>query len=195
MKNILKKSFFFWLPFAAVITFACLLAYVVIQQDIRQSANDPQIQIAEDVSQALASGASPSAIIPPGQKIDINKNLDPYIMIFDASGAMIGSSAVLNGQTPAVPAGIFASVRAHGEDKFTWEPIHGIRSAVVVVPVSAPGSGFVLAGRSLRIIETREDSMLHLVELAWLAGLIVMFALIWVMVDYHKKHEAWHIFS
>jgi len=188
MKKTVSKSLFFWLPFAAVITFVCLLGYGVVQQDIRQNANDPQIQIARDVAHDLASGATAQDIVPPGQTIDISQTLDPYIIIYSATGTVLGSSAVLDGQTPTVPSGVFTSVSQHGEDRITWQPVPGVRSAIVVDAVPAPGSGFVLAGRSLSVAETRESTILHLVEWAWLAGLIVMFVLIWIMVAmFHKK--------
>ena len=188
MNKTLKKSFFFWLPFAALITFACGLSYAVVQQDIRQNANDPQIQIARDVAQDLATGAQPQDIVPAGQTINIGSTLDSYVIIYSASGTILASSATLNGQTPTIPTGVFANVSAYGEDKFTWEPAPGVRGAVVVDEVPAPGSGFVLAGSSISVVETRESNILHIVELAWLAGLIVMFIIIWAMVTmFHKK--------
>jgi hypothetical protein len=193
MKKKFLKAFIFWLPFAAVITFACGLSYLLVQQDIRTNANDPQTQIAEDISGALASGATPQDIVPPGEAMDISTSLDPYVIIFSASGTVLGSSATLNGQTPLMPSDVFASVRQHGEDKFTWQPAPGVRSAVVVDAVPAPGSGFVLAGRSIRVIETREDNILRLAELSWLAGIVVMFIIIWAMVVLYEKHEHWKI--
>jgi hypothetical protein len=201
MKKIFFKSFFLWLPFAALITFTCLLSYLLVQQDLRMTANDPQIQIAEDVSQVLASGAAtPQEIVPPGQVVNIATSLDPYLIVFDSTGAVLGSSAVLNGKVPAIPPGVFASVRQNGEDRFTWQPEPGVRSAVVVdsFPGSTPfgkaqggsltaGGGFVLAGRSIREIEIREDNILHLTELAWIAGIVVMFMVIWAVVLAYKK--------
>jgi hypothetical protein len=165
----------------------------LVQQDIRQTANDPQISIAEDLSVALSSGdARPQDIVPPGQTVDISTSLDPYVIIYDASGTVLASSATLGGQTPTVPSGVFTSVAQHGEDRFTWQPRVGVRNAVVVDAWSGSGaSGFILVGRSMREVEIREDNILHIAELAWILGLIVMFVLIWaVIVAYKKKINA-----
>jgi hypothetical protein len=193
MKKILIKSFLIWLPFAALITFTCLLTDLLVQQSIRQAANDPQIQLAEDISEALSTGAAtPDQIIPPGQIMDISASLDPYIILYDSTGAPLASSASLNGQTPTLPPGVFASVRQQGEDRITWQPQNGVRGAVIVDSFSGNASssgGFVLVGRSLREVEVREDNILHLALLAWLAGLVGMFAVIWAAVWAYKKKE------
>ncbi len=112
-------------------------------------------------------------IIVPTEKVDIAKSLAPYITVFDATGKTIASSAQLNGQIPTIPSGVFDYVRQHGEDRITWQPQPGVRSAVVVTQFQGPNSGFVLAGRSLREVEIREDDILHIVELGWLAMLLV----------------------
>jgi hypothetical protein len=195
MNKILLKSFPIWIPFAALLTFACFFSYGLVQQDLRQTANDPQIQIVEDISQALASGgATPQDIVPPGQTLDISTSLDSYVIVYDATGAVLASSATLNGKTPTVPQGVFASLRRYGIDnaqnRFTWEPAPGVRSAAVVTAFSGPASssqGFVLAGRSLREVEIREDNMLRITVLAWLAGLVGMFLIIWFAIWIYKK--------
>ena len=42
MRNILRH----WFPLAVVATAFCGLVYVAVQQELRQNANDPQIQMA-----------------------------------------------------------------------------------------------------------------------------------------------------
>ena len=49
MKNTINVPWYF--PTLAI-TAICLLIHVVSQQILRQSANDPQIQMAEDISAA-----------------------------------------------------------------------------------------------------------------------------------------------
>ncbi len=44
--NILKA----WLPIAVVTIGLCGLAYLTVQQSLRQGANDPQIQMADDTA-------------------------------------------------------------------------------------------------------------------------------------------------
>ena len=95
------------------------------------------------------------------------------MIVFDANGTPIASSALLDGQTPSIPPGIFDSVRKNGEDRITWQPQDGVRSAVVVTQFKGTSTGFVLAGRSLREVEKREDSLLQLLNIGWIGMLIL----------------------
>jgi hypothetical protein len=156
---------------SVIITGLSGLIYVAVQQDIRQSANNPQIQMAEDTAAKLADGQQVQAIVP-SEKIDIAKSLAPYIIVFDTTGKPIASSALLNGQIPTIPPGVFNYVRQNGEDSITWQPQPGVRSAIVVTQFKGPNLGFVLAGRSLREVEIREDNVLHIVLLGWIAILV-----------------------
>lgn len=165
----------YWLLVAIVVSGLCFLAYGLLQQDLRLNANDPQIQMAEDAAAQLAAGQSAQAVVP-ANKVDIASSLAPYMIVFDASGKPIASSAVLNGQTPTVPTGIFDSVRQGNEDRITWQPQPGVRSAIVVTQFKGASSGFVLAGRSLREVEIREDAMQQITLVLWLVLLVVTFA-------------------
>jgi hypothetical protein len=173
IKNILRS----WLPAAVIITALCGLVYLAVQQALRISANDPQIQMAEDTAAALSAGQSAAALVPSA-KVDIGQSLAPFIMVFDPSGAVSASSAQLHGQNPALPAGVLDDVKQKGEDRISWQPEPGVRIAAVIVPV-ANGSGYVLAGRSLREVEKRIDQLGTISGLAWLltmaASLIVVF--------------------
>ena len=133
MKNILS----IW--FLLVITASCVLGvvYLVVQQEMRQSANDPQIQIAQDTAKTLDSHRQ---ITFSQASIDISESISPFIMTFNENGALQGSEAVLDGVAPIVPSGVFASAKQLGEDRLTWQPKNGVRIAAVVVPY---GNGFV----------------------------------------------------
>lgn len=170
MKTILQ----YWLLIAIIVSGLSGLTYAAIQQDIRQGADDPQIQMAEDIAAKLANGQQVQNVVP-ADKVDIAISLAPYIIVFDATGKPIASSAQLDGQIPTIPAGVFDSVRQSGEDKITWQPRPGVRSAVVVTQFGGSKPGFVLAGRSLREVEKREDDILYIVLLGWVAMLFVTF--------------------
>jgi hypothetical protein len=168
LKTILK----YWLLIAAIVTGLSGLLYAAVQQDLRQSANDPQIQMAEDTAAKLADGQQVQNVVP-AEKVDIANSLAPYIIVFDATGKPIASSVQLDGQTPTIPSGVFDYVRQNGEDRITWQPQSGVRSAIVVTQFKGPNPGFILAGRSLREVEIREDNIMHLIFLGWIAILLV----------------------
>jgi hypothetical protein len=161
-----------WILIAIVVSGLCFLLYGVAQQDLRQGADDPQIQMAEDTATKLATGQQAQNVVP-SEKVDIATSLAPYIIVFDTAGKPIASSAQLNGQTPTIPSGVFDVVRQNGEDRITWQPQPGVRSAVVVTQFKGPTSGFVLAGRSLREVEKRESSILQIVLVGWVGILFV----------------------
>lgn len=168
-----------WLSFAVISGMFCGLVYAAVQQNERQSANDPQIQLAEDAAAALAAGANASDAVPAGS-VDPAKSLSPFVIAYDADGTVLSASGVLDGVPPRPPMGVFASARARGEDRVTWEPRDGVRIAAVIAPYqNAGGSGFVLAGRSLREVEAREDQTMRLAALAWVVSVLfgaVLFA-------------------
>ncbi len=166
IRNILKTL----IPLAVVITLLAGLMYATVQQVLRMNANDPQIQMAEDVASALTVGKPLDSVVPAAQ-IDIATSLAPYVVVYDASGKAIASSGLLHNQLPTLPSGIFDYVRQRGEDRITWQPEPGVRSATVVTSYGGAQPGFVLAGRSLREVENRVDQFGLLIGLGWLGTL------------------------
>jgi len=170
----MKTALKYWLVLAIMVSGLSGLVYAAIQQNIRIAANDPQIQMAEDAATKLANGQSVQQVIP-ADRVDIARSLAPYIIVYDASGKPLASTALLNGQVPTIPVGVFDEVRHNQEDRITWQPQSGVRSAVVVTQFKGATPGFVLVGRSIREVEQREDDIRQLVMLGWLALLMVSF--------------------
>ncbi len=90
----MKKIFYVCLPFFVLATIISGLVYVAIQQTIRMSANDPQIQIAEDSAALLMNGVAPEAVTG-SSVVDIDKSLAVFVSVFDEKGTLIKSSARL----------------------------------------------------------------------------------------------------
>jgi hypothetical protein len=162
------RSLRLWSPIAVAVTVLCGLVFTLAQQELRDGANDPQVQIAEDTAAALASGSAAERLMPTTQ-VNVASSIATFVIIFDTRNRVVASSATLAGRTPALPLGVLSAARASGEDRVTWEPRAGVRIAAVVVPVA--GGGSVLAGRSLREVEQRESDLLGLTAFALLFGL------------------------
>jgi hypothetical protein len=156
MLGILKQ----WLPIAVVALVLCCLVYLAAQQALRDGANDPQIQMAEDGASALATGSIPQSLLPAAP-IDVGRSLAPFLIFYDDVGKVVASSASLHGQPPSPPAGVFEYVRKNGEERVTWQPEPGVRIASVIIRVNGSQSGFVLAGRSLREVEKRAARVMN----------------------------------
>lgn len=157
---------------AGIVTLLCGLIYTSVQQDIRQSANDPQIQMAETTASALATGVAYPSVLPMGT-IDIATSLVPYIILFDDAGQPVAASGLLKGKIPELPVGVFERARTE-EHRFTWQPQEGVRSAVVLRHYDGPHPGFVLAGKSLRDVEDRQSQLIVAVGIGWVASLVMV---------------------
>jgi hypothetical protein len=168
-----------WLPIAVVTAAFCGLAYLTVQQSLRQGANDPQIQMAEDAAAALAQGQNPESLVPLST-VDIARSLVPIMIVYGVAGNVLASSAVLHGVIQDIPADVLDYARANGEDRVTWQPEEGVRIAAVVVRYEGTQSGFVLAGRSLREVEVREAQTEQLAGLALVVTLAASLAAVFL---------------
>lgn len=153
------------------------LVYGVIQQNYRQSANDPQIQLAEDTALALDAGSSPAQVVAAqGSTVQMEQSLAPFIIVTDKNQHILASSGNLNGHVPLPPSGALKAAAGNiskgmlvGENRITWQPTVGIREAAVI---TAYDGGYVVAARSLREVERRESNL----ELVCGAALVVLLA-------------------
>jgi hypothetical protein len=194
----------------AAITVIFGTIYAVVQQNIRQSANDPQIQIAEDAAAALAAGAVPASVMPVDRRVvDASQSLSPFIMVFDENGTLLESSMKVGDTLPVPPKGVFdftrsnagevfsgplapisrlrmqfaSNVRPAGEDRITWQTASGLRFATAIIHFNAStSSGFVLAGRSLREVESREGQLEWIVLAGWAVTLVI--SAVWLGIKY-----------
>ncbi|MFN2195697.1 MAG: hypothetical protein ACK2UW_06195 [Anaerolineales bacterium] len=166
-----------WLPLATAATILCGLIYVSVQQSFRMAANDPQIRMAEDAARGLAAGQNAAELLTAGQ-VDLQYSLAPFLIIFDAAGRVVAANATLHNQVPVPPKGVLAYARTNGEDRVTWQPEPGVRSATVIVPIDGGVGGYVLAGRSLREVEARVGQLNLLVGAGWLAAVLATLFLV-----------------
>lgn len=171
-----------WLPLAVAITLLSLMIYIVAQQVYRHSADDPQIQMAEDAAVALASGIPASSIVGDNS-IDMASSLSPYLIVFDETGAPVASSITLDGKTPLPPAGVLDYTKAHKQDRITWQPRPGLRHAAIMVYFNGKQSGYVLAGRSMREVENRIGKLGQGVLLGWVVTLFCTLAIV-IMLEF-----------
>jgi hypothetical protein len=168
----IQRMILHWLPLAAFATVLAGTVFVVGQQVLRLSGNDPQIQMAQDAAARLTAGEAVTAIVPTAT-VDMGRSLAPFTIVFDDQGTVLGASGQLHGQPPQLPAGVLDYVRQHGEDRISFQPEPGARFATVVERVSGARPGFVLVGRSLREVEQREQTVEQLAGAGWLAALVV----------------------
>ncbi len=163
-----------WLTLVLLVTFGCGLVYISGQQILRQNANDPQLQLAEDIAATLAKGKPVSLPTTFTPAVDIATSLAPYAIIYDDHGAPLASTGLLHGKTPSLPPGVLAYTKEQKQDRITWQPETGVRSAIVVTRVYGGQGGYVLVGRSLREIELREQRLFFFAACAWAASILTI---------------------
>lgn len=179
------KAFIYWLPLAATITLICGLFYFLEQQHLRISANDPQIQLAEDISAALSQDRPLESVLSLNTRIDLSKSLAPYVNFYDSKGQPAAGTGFLDNKLPTIPAGVFTYTKTHGQDRVTWQPRAGVRQAIVVRSYQSKNdSGFVVVGRSLREIENRETILFRTIVIALVVILFSSFLFVWLQTYY-----------
>jgi hypothetical protein len=184
----LKRTFLSWLPFAILVTIIAVASYAAGQQIYRNMANDPQIQMAQDLAARLQAGpAAPSA---PADAVDMVQSLAPFVMIFDDKGAPVNVSARINGRVPQPPAAVFASARTVPEQRLTWQPTTGIRAAIVIRHFAGAKPGFVIVGRSLREQEQRIGRLAALIRTAWAGSLVLLLVYFAIVSWWSVRQEA-----
>ena len=140
--------------------------FVTVQQSLRLSANDPQVQIAGDILNSLAQGADPKQLSTT--TVDMASATNPFVIIYDNSEKVVGTTVELDKKTPVPPKGAFEKTKKNNESRFTWEPKKGLRQAAVMVKYK---DGYVLTGKSLGEIEDRIMSILRIVGIGWVVGI------------------------
>lgn len=166
---------FYTLALALVLTLAGGVAAVTMQQMLRRGADQPQIDMADWYSGEIGAGETPVNVIPSGY-VDMERSLQPFVIFYDDQGKAGVGTGYLDQSLPALPPGVFNFARIHGSERVTWQPIPGIRIASVIKHVTGKGSGFILAGRSLRIVEEQESLLRHMVIGGWIALMLFLIA-------------------
>lgn len=164
-----------WLPWAIMITLISATVYMAAQQTLRLSANDPQVEYAEDLAAQLADGEVPDASLAD-RKIDIAKSLGTYIMIVSKDNKVLFTTGELDGKEVTPPEGVLTAAKDRGQNRVTWQPAAGVRTAIVVNYYNGKNTGYVIVGKSLREVEQRTTQVMWQVAAAW--GLMMLISLL-----------------
>ena len=188
LMKIIRSILHSWLTIAVGLSIVFLVIYASVQQVYRSGADDPQIELAEQAARLLGAG-QPIKSVLPSSEVDLSKSLAVFVIVFDVDGVPIGSNARLDGQTPVPPPGVLESALIHGENRITWQPRSGVRSAIVVLPITGQFSGYVLVGRSLREVEIRENNLVKMVGFGWLAALsgTLFLTVVWELIPFTRS--------
>jgi hypothetical protein len=172
---IARPIFFHALTLGLILTVWGAAASLTFQQMLRRGANQPQIQMAASYAAEIASGVKPDVVIPPNN-VNLEQSLEPFAIFYDDHGVPTTSNARLNQAIPSPPPGVFRYLRSHDTDTVTWQPQPNVRIAAVIHRVSGPNPGFLLAGRSLRMVEEQESLFWRMVFIGWFFLVVLLVA-------------------
>jgi hypothetical protein len=158
---------------AVILTLLGGAASVTMQQMLRRGANEPQIDMANYYAGEIGSGEDPGNVIPPGY-VDAERSLQPFVIFYDDQGKPGPGTGYLDQVLPAPPTGVFDFVRKQGSENVTWQPRPGIRLASVIRRVQGKKSGFILAARSLRLVEQQEKLLWRIAVGGWITVMILL---------------------
>lgn len=157
-----------------------------MQRLLRQGANDPQIQQAEDLQRTIAQNQALPAWANTSTTIPIEQSLAVFVIQYDETGHPLQATGKLHGTIPTPPKGVFDYVRTHNEERLTWAPEANVRIATVIRHIAGTQSGFILVGRSLREVEIRESQLGQIFFVGWLVALSAILIVIGVQ---HRNSE------
>ena len=174
-----------YIPFALVVVVLTIMfgtAYGIGQQILRLNANDPQIQLAHEVAMQLDQGTKAEDVVG-AYKVNISQSLASFVVIYDKKGNPVAGTGYLEGARPKIPIGVLKAAENHNDNRVTWQPNNDVRIASVSV---AAKNYYVLAGRSLREVENREQEILQIALSGWVA------ALLFVVIGFvgREQHQA-----
>ncbi len=165
------KTTFIFLLLVILATVLLGTVHLSVKQVYRSNANDPQVEVVEQVSGIIKQDIPLDAIIGQSEQIDLATNLGLFVMIFDKDKKMVGSSMTLDGQVPTPPDSAFEGAKQPEGNRFTWQPKDDVRVAAVFKAVD--DKGYVLAGRSLKEVESREIELTRVVVIGWVISVVI----------------------
>ena len=186
-----RPVFFHAVILGLILTLMGGAAAATFQGLLRSGADQPQLQMAKRYTSAIASGEKPEAAIPSGD-IDLQHSLEPFVIFYNDQGVPVSGNAHLNQAIPTPPPGVFNYVRTHGIDRISWQPQPDVRIATILIRVNGPTPGFILAGRSLRVVEEQVGLFFRMVFIGWLVlvALLIAGAVFLTRVQYPGQHPA-----
>jgi hypothetical protein len=157
-----------WVSLCVLITAAATGSYVIGQQAGRLGADDVPRAMAARAAEQLSQGMSPAQAVGASPS-NLVTDPTPFVIVYDRAHRVLASGATVAAEPPALPSGVLDAAVAGGEHHVSWQPIAGVREAVVALSWGdGRSSGVVVAGASLQPTETRSRLLLGGAVIGWL---------------------------
>jgi hypothetical protein len=180
---------YYTLALALVLTLAGGVTAVTMQQMLRRGADQPQVDMADRYAGEIGLGEAPGDVVPPGY-VDLERSLQPFVIFYDDYGRPGTGTGYIDQSLPVLPSGVLEFVRSHGSENVTWQPRPGIRIASVIKHVTGKGSGFILAGRSLRTVEEQESLLRRMFIGGWIGLMLLLLGGAFLLTQIQGRPQA-----
>ena len=158
----------FHLTLILLVSGVILFVTVAIQQVYRNMANEPQVQMAND----LAAEPQRAAALEPVDSLNLYSDQSVFAIYVNYHFQAIASTCNLHGQSPQIPVGVYEHAKSEGINIITWQPKKGTRIALVVKPVNT--GGFIAVGRSLAYAEQQTNNIYLMGAIAWALAMLLL---------------------
>lgn len=173
LQNVLDRyrviAIFLTLVLMSTIAFAAI--FFSSRNSLRQQANDPQVEVTEQVAGIMRQGAPLDAIVSGAEQIDLATSDTLFVALYDKDKNLAGATATVNGQPLSIPAESFDQASVNGGYRFDWVVTDGREIAGVMKQVD--DLGYVVAGRSLAEYELRVAPLFRPLLIGWIASILL----------------------
>src|SRR5690348_9360421 len=97
----------------AIVSILVAFTYAAVQQAHRSSADDPQLQVARDISNKLKRGETINKWFD-GDSLEISQSLGVFHILYNDKKEPVLSTGLLNGKMPFLPLGVFDYAEKNG---------------------------------------------------------------------------------
>lgn len=137
----------------------------------RQNANDPQVEVTDQVASIVRQGVPLDAIVSGAEQIDLATSKALFVVVYDGDRNLVGSSATFNGDNPQIPGDALDKAKQAEDYRFDWQPDNGLKFGLVAKAID--DQAFVVAGRSLTEMENRAAALHLPLWIGWVAAVLV----------------------
>lgn len=138
---------------------------------LRQQANDPQVEVTDQVANIIRQGAPLDVIVSGAEQVDLANSSALFVMIYDKDKNLVGSSAVLDGQPLALPADALDKAKNFNDYRFDWQVSEYVKVAAIVKAVDE--TGYVVAAKSLAEYDRRADDLSQPLWIGWVISVLL----------------------
>lgn len=167
--KIIRASF---LPILTIILITSI-AYVMVQQTIRDEANDAPIDLAQNISETVEREPTILENQQQSQTVDPTKSDSMFIQVYKDDGSLAFSTLQIGQDKPTLSKSDLEASKNQRKAFTTWAPTNDVRLATVISRYEGNQPGYVVTGKSLAQAERRINNLTRTAALGAVAASVI----------------------